>query len=102
MPRQARDKQCKSWEKTTRFCIGFFECDPPSTNLENLDRMKAELLPLSAALPHLKIHISEKGLSSDVVGFVEGVWDPDLKPLLLEKLREEFRAAADAEGEDLQ
>ena len=41
-------------------------------------------------------------MSSDVVGFVEGVWDPVLKPLLLEKLREEFRAAADAEGEDLQ
>jgi hypothetical protein len=68
--------------------LGFSEFDEPAEQLEELVRMEAELLPLSASVQQLKFRIASDETYMDV-GWCGGVWDPVLQPRLLEEIRQE-------------
>jgi hypothetical protein len=73
--------------------LGFDEDELPGEQLEEIGRMEAELLPLSAAVHQLKFEISYE--DGKTAGWCGGVWDPIQQPQLLEELREEAQINQD-------
>ena len=73
--------------------LGWNGDEIPDEQLEAIDRMEAELLPLSAAVQQLKFEINDSDLNGTKAGpgWCGGVWDPIVQPQLLEELRAEIQ-----------
>jgi hypothetical protein len=71
--------------------LGWNGDEIPDEQLEAIDRMEAELLPLSAAVQQLKFEINDSDVNGTKAGWCGGVWDPIVQPQLLEELRAEIQ-----------